>query len=162
MARAADALLSVVLLENSFQAIEIGGSEDEAVLGRDINEVEVDAGSSHPSSQVGEHARPVVDVDDDHLTLLADRELRKRQRVPGSFGMRHQDVQLDVVRGAETCRRRKIDARVADGGRNARESTRLVLDLDDQIERNRTPPSVADCYALCRLDAARATRRSAR
>jgi hypothetical protein len=59
--------------------------------------------------------------------------------VLGSFGVRDEDVQLDIVGGPETGRRRKVDACIADGGRDARERTRLVLDLDDQVERNRTP-----------------------
>jgi hypothetical protein len=59
--------------------------------------------------------------------------------VLGSFGVRDEDVQLDVVGGPETGRRCKVDACIADGGRDARERTGLVLDLDDQVERNRTP-----------------------
>jgi hypothetical protein len=60
--------------------------------------------------------------------------------VLGSFRVRHEDVQLDVVGGPETGCRRKVDACIADGGCNASESAGLVLDLDDQVERNRTPP----------------------
>jgi hypothetical protein len=55
-----------------------------------------------------------------------------------SLGVRHEDVQLDVVGGAQARRGRKVDARVADGGSDTRESAGLVLDLDDQVERNRT------------------------
>jgi hypothetical protein len=46
-------------------------------------------------------------------------------------------VQLDVVGRPQTRRRREIDACVADGGRDVGESAGLVLDLDDQVERNR-------------------------
>jgi hypothetical protein len=139
MARVPAADPQLGLLEDGLQAGEIGSSEDEAVLGRDVDEVEVDARSCHLASQVGEHARPVFDLDDDHLSLAADSELRERQGVPGGFGVRHQDVQLDIVGGAETRRRRKVDTGVADRSGDARESAGLVLDLDDQVERNRTP-----------------------
>ena len=125
--------------EDRLQTGEIGCSEDEAVSGRDVDEIEVDPGPRHLASQVGEHARPVFDVDDDHLALAADGELRERQGVPGGSGVRHEDVQLDVVVVSETRRRREVDACVADSGGDTSESAGLVLDLDDQVERNRTP-----------------------
>jgi hypothetical protein len=136
---------SAGLLENGLQPGEIAGSEDEAVSGRDVDEVEVDAGLRHLSSQVGEHSRPVFDVHDDHFALSTDGEVRDRQSVLGSFGVRDEDVQLDVVRGSQTRRRREIDACVADRRGDTGEGTGLVLDLDDQVERNRTPPLRAGC-----------------
>ena len=129
--------LSGVLPENRLQAGEVGGSEDEAVARRDVDEVQVDAGFRHLARQVGEHPGPVFDVDDDDLALPADGEVRDRQCVLHGLGVRHQDVQLDVVGGPQTRRRREIDACVADGGRDVGESAGLVLDLDDQVERNR-------------------------
>ena len=127
-------------LERSLQAGEVSGAEDEAVARRDVQEVEIDAGLRDLSSQVGEDARPILDLDDDHFAFAADDELRERQRVPGSFGVRDENVQLDLICRSQAGRRREVDAGVADRGRNARQAPGLVLDLYDQVERNRRAP----------------------
>jgi hypothetical protein len=133
------------LLEDGLQAGQIRGSEDEAVSGRDVDEIEVDAGPRHLASEIGEDARTIFDVDDDHLALATDGEVRQGQRVLGSLGMRNEDVQLDVVVASQAGRRREVDARVADRRGDPGERAGLVLDLDDQVEWNRTcsPESVS-------------------
>ncbi len=47
--------------------------------------------------EVGEHARRVVDLDDRDLALAGDGELRQGQRVLGSGGVWHEDVQLGAL-----------------------------------------------------------------
>src|SRR3954451_11620343 len=63
------------LFERGLQAGEVRGAEDETVLGRDVDEIEVDAGACDPARQVGEDARTVVDLEHDDLALAADGEL---------------------------------------------------------------------------------------
>jgi hypothetical protein len=119
------------LLERGLQAGEVGGAEDEAVARRDVDEIEVDAGVRDLSSQVGEHARPILDLDDDHFALAARAEVRGCQRVLGGFGVRNEDVQLDQVGRADARRGREVDPGVADRSRDAGQRPRFVLDLDD-------------------------------
>jgi hypothetical protein len=72
--------------------------------------------------------------------------------VLGGFGVWNEDVQLDLIRRSDAGRRRKVHAGVADRGRDARQGPGLVLDLDDQVERNRRAPSAAVCRrALCQI-----------
>jgi hypothetical protein len=63
--------------------------------------------------------------------------MRDRERMPGRFGVRNEDVKLDEVGLCEARRGREVDAGVADRGCDLRERPRLVLDLDDKVERNR-------------------------
>src|SRR3954454_8873739 len=60
--------------------------------------------------------------------------------MPGGLGVRNEHVKLDLVGPSDARRGRQIHAGVADRGRDARESPRLVLNLDDQVERNRRAP----------------------
>jgi len=46
-------------------------------------------------------------------------------------------VELDLGGGTHARRGRKVHARVADRGGDAGERARFVLDLDDQVVRNR-------------------------
>ena len=96
----------------------------------------VDARVCDLPRQVGEHTRPILDLDDDDLALAAHGELRECQRVPGRFGMRNEDVQLDLIRRPHARRRRKVHAGVTDRGRDVCQRARLVRDLDDQVVRD--------------------------
>src|SRR5215475_1197114 len=58
-------------LERSPEAGEVGRAEDEPVPRRDVHEVEIDSGPRDLAGQVGENARSVLDLDDDHLALAA-------------------------------------------------------------------------------------------
>jgi hypothetical protein len=107
------------LPERRLQAGEVGGAEDEAVPRRDVDEIEVDTGVCNLSCQVGKDARPILGLDHDHLALAAHGELRDRQRVPGGFGVRNEDVQLDLVGRPDARRGRQVHAGVADRGRDA-------------------------------------------
>jgi hypothetical protein len=127
--------------EQGLQAGEVGSAKNEAVTRCDIHEVQVDAGLRDLSRQVSEHAGPILDLYNHDFALTAYAEVRKCQRVLGRFGVRNEDVQLDLIRSADAGRRREVDAGVADRGRDAGESPGFVLDLDDQIERNRRAPS---------------------
>jgi hypothetical protein len=72
--------------------------------------------------------------------------------------MRNKNVQLDVVVVSQTRRRRKVDPGIADCGGDPSESAGLVLDLDYQVERNRTGSRRRLLSrALCRLAAPEAT-----
>jgi len=132
------------LSERSLQADDVGSAEDEAVARRDVDEIEVDAGVPDLASQVGEDARPILDFDDDDLALPTHGELRERQRVLGGPGMGNEDVQLDCRGRPDARRGREIHACVADRRRDASQGSRLVLDLDDQVEGNRLAPPVDD------------------
>src|SRR5215510_1564097 len=79
-------------LQGRFQAGDVAGAEHEAVAGRDVHEVEVDAGSRDLAGQVGENARPILDLDDDDLAFAADGELRDGERAPYGFYVRDEDV----------------------------------------------------------------------
>ncbi len=127
------------------------GAKNEAVTRCDIHEVQVDAGLRDLSRQVSEHAGPILDLYNHHFALAAYAEVRKCQRVLGRFGVRNEDVQLDLIRSADAGRRREVDAGVADRGRDAGESPGFVLDLDDQIERNRRAPSAFYCSTTRRV-----------
>src|ERR1044072_5944815 len=83
--------------ERSLQGGEVGGPEDEAVSGCDVHEVEVDSGSRNLSRQVGEDARPILDVNDDYFALAGHGDVGDRQRVLGRLGVRDEDVKLDLV-----------------------------------------------------------------
>jgi len=128
-------------LERSLQAREIGRAEDDAVPRRDVEEIEVDPGPGDLARQVGEDAGAILDLDDDHLAFAADGELREGERMPGGLRMRDEDVQLDPIRDAEARRSSEIDTCVADRGGDASESARLVLELYDQVVRNRRASS---------------------
>jgi hypothetical protein len=52
-------------------------------------------------------------------------------------------VQFDVICRAHAGRRRQVHAGVADRCCHAGEGPRLVLDLNDQVERNRCAPFAA-------------------
>jgi hypothetical protein len=93
------------------------------------------------SRQVGQNARSILDVDDDDLTLATHAEVGDRERTSGGFGVRNEDVQLDLVAVSDARRRRQVDAGIADRRRDPRQGPRLVLDLDNQVERNRAPPT---------------------
>jgi hypothetical protein len=60
--------------------------------------------------------------------------------VPGGLGVRNEDVKLDLVGRSDARRGRQVHAGVADRGRDAGQCARLVLDLDDEVERNRPAP----------------------
>src|SRR5688572_7088979 len=68
-------------VEHLLEGVEVGGTEDDAVTGGDVDEVEVDAGAGDLAGEVGELAGTVVDVDHDHLALAADPQVGDRQRV---------------------------------------------------------------------------------
>ena len=71
-------------------------------------------------------------------------------------------MQLDPIRRSQAGRGGEVDSGVADRGRDAGEGAGLVLDLDDQVERNRRAPSAVGCpNALCQ-NAFRGGRRSVR
>jgi len=129
------------LAERGLQTDQIGRAEHEAVSCRHVDQIEVDAGVRHAPRQIGEDARPILDVDDDDLALAAHAEMGDRQRSPRGFGVRNEDVQLDLVAVSDARRRRQVDAGIADRRRDPRQGPRLVLDLDNQVERNRAPPT---------------------
>src|ERR687888_660904 len=85
--RALDESRSAPRVERRPQAREVGGAEDHAIAGGDVDEVEVDPGLGDLPRQVGKHAGPVLDVDHDDLTLPADGEMGDRQRVPRRLGV---------------------------------------------------------------------------
>jgi hypothetical protein len=60
--------------------------------------------------------------------------------VLGGLGVRNEDVQLDLVSRSDACRRSQVHARVADRGRDPGQGPGFVLELYDQVERNRRPP----------------------
>jgi hypothetical protein len=122
---------SGVLCEDGLQPFEIIGPEDESVPRGHVDEVEIDTGLRNLAGQVGEHTRPVFDVDDDHLPLPAHAKVRDRKRMLHSFGVRHQDVQLDVIGRPETRCGGKVDACVTHSFGDLSERAGLVLDLDD-------------------------------
>ncbi|HEU4841221.1 MAG TPA: DMT family transporter, partial [Ilumatobacteraceae bacterium] len=123
-------------LQHGAQTGEVGRPEHHPVAGRDVDEVEVDAGGRHLAGEVGEHARAVVDVDHRDLPLARDREVRDRQHVLGRRGVGDEDVQLRRAGRTEARRRGDVDPRIADRLGDLGERTRLVLDLDDQIHRH--------------------------
>jgi hypothetical protein len=57
--------------------------------------------------------------------------VRGCQSVLGGFGVRNEDVQLDLVGRADARRGREVDPGVADRSRDAGQRPRFVLDLDD-------------------------------
>jgi hypothetical protein len=61
--------------------------------------------------------------------------------VLGRFSVRNEDVQLDLVRRPDACRSREVHPSVTHRSSNTGQSPGLVLDLDDQIERNWRAPS---------------------
>lgn len=138
--------------ESALQAVEVSGAKDETVACRDIDEIEVDAGLCDLSSQVGEHTRSIIDLDDNHLALAAYAELRECERVLGRFSVRNEDVQLDLVRCPDACRSREVHPGVTHRSSDTGQSPGLVLDLDDQIERNRRAPWPVSCRALSQID----------
>src|SRR5262249_7520782 len=123
-------------LEYGPEAVEVGAAEDETVASRDVDEVEVDTRAGHLSRQVGEHAGPILDLDDDDLALARHGQVRDREGVPGRLCVRDEDVQLDPFGGAHAGRCGQVHPCVADRRRDAREGSGLVVDLDDQVERD--------------------------
>jgi len=71
--------------------------------------------------------------------------MRGGQRVLGGFGVRNEDVQLDLLGRTDARRGRKVDAGVAGRGRDAGQGPGLVLDLDNQVEGNRCALSSSAC-----------------
>src|SRR5262245_28733222 len=67
--------------ERGPEAVEVGAAEDDAVARRDVDEVDVHARVRDAAREVGEHARPVLDVDRDHLALARHDEVRDPERV---------------------------------------------------------------------------------
>ena len=80
------------LAERGLQAREIVRAEHQAVPCCDVDQIQVDAGVGNSSRQVGENARSILDVDDDDLTFAAHAEVGDRERTPGGFGVRNEDV----------------------------------------------------------------------
>lgn len=106
--------------ERGLQPGEISGAEDKAVLCRDVHKVEVDSSLGDLSRQVGEDSRPILHRDDDHFTFTVHAELRERKRVLRRFGVRNEDVELDVICRAHAGRRGQVHAGVTDRRRHAR------------------------------------------
>src|SRR6478736_4711251 len=73
------------------ESSEILRPEDDAISRRHVDEIEVDPGLRDLASQVGEDARPVLDVHDHDLALARDRDVRDRQRMLYRLGMRHEE-----------------------------------------------------------------------
>ena len=125
----------------AFKPVEILGAEHHPVVGRDVDQIEVDAGLGDGSGEVGQRAGTVFDVDDHDLALAADDGLMgDGQGVPRGFGVWYEDVQLGTIAHADTGRRGEVDTGVTDCGRDLGERARPVVDLDDQIHRHELPP----------------------
>jgi hypothetical protein len=105
-------------------------------------EIQVHAGAGDRRGEVGEHARPVVDLDDHDLALPADPQMGVRERMPDGLGVRDEDVELRAVAVADAGGRGEVDARVGDGTGDLGERTGRVLDVDDQVERHLTQSSL--------------------
>jgi len=64
--------------------------------------------------------------------------LREHESVPRRLGVWNENVQLDIVGCAHARRCGQVHTRVADRGCDAGERSGLVLELDDEVEGNRT------------------------
>src|SRR4051812_39306534 len=136
-------------LEGGAESSEILRPEDDAISCRHVDEIEVDPGLCDLASQVGEDARPVLDVHNNDLALAGDRDMRDRQRMLHRLGMRHKDVDLGPVAWPHEGGRSDVDACVADRGGHLGQRARGVLDVDYQVDCHLSVP----CPAYFRVGA---------
>ena len=122
-------------------------AEYDAAAGGDVDKVDVDACSSDLPSEICEYSRGVLDLHHRHLPLAGDRELRRRERVPDRLGMRDEDVQLCPLPTPDARGGGQVHARIADRGRDTRQRTRRVLNVNCKI----------DDIPICSLPGARRT-----
>ena len=79
------------------QPCQVRRTEDDAVAGGDVDQVEVDAGLGDPAGEIGEHAGLVLDLDDHHLALAAHSKVRDGKGVPNGLGVGDEDVELGLI-----------------------------------------------------------------
>jgi hypothetical protein len=66
-------------IECGAESRKVVGSEDDAILRGDIDEIEVDPGSGDLASEVRQDAWSVLDIDDYDFTLARHGNVRNRQ-----------------------------------------------------------------------------------
>ncbi len=109
------------------------GTEDDPIVRRDVDEVEVDTGLGDTAGEIGEHSRLVFDVDDNDVVLVTDGEVGQRQGVFGGLRVVHEDVHLGTLPVADAGRRGEVHPGVTDGCGHPGQGARLVVHLDHQI-----------------------------
>ncbi len=84
-----------VAAEGLAQPVHVLAVEDDAVVGGDVDGVDVDAGIGDLAGQVGERTGVVADLDHHDLTLdRVELGVGDGKSVPDGLGVLHQDVQL--------------------------------------------------------------------
>jgi hypothetical protein len=84
-------------VQGTLQGAQIGRPEDHAILGGDIDEIEIDACPGYLAGQVGQHAGLVLHVDHDDLALAAYGQMGDGQGMSRGFGVWHQDVDFGAL-----------------------------------------------------------------
>src|SRR3546814_19189262 len=86
-------------------------SSDLTVVRGDVDEVEIDAGPGDAAGEVSEHTGLVVDVDDDHVVLMADRQIGQRQGIDRKSVVQGKSVSVRVALGGRRILKKKQQKR---------------------------------------------------
>jgi hypothetical protein len=70
------------------------------------------------------------------------------ERVPGGLGVLDEDVQLGALAGPEARRRGDVHAGVADRGRDVRQRSRGVVEVDDEVDGHVAAPAYLAAWPL--------------